>query len=472
MPSQQPALSRRRLLQVVGLGSLAVAAGSGQVMLSPRAATATRATGTAADVIVIGAGAAGLMAARVLHRRGRSVIVLEARDRIGGRLDTSDALGVPVDMGASWLEGTKGNPVTRLADDFAIKRIRVGESLALYSDSHRWSRSQQNRAWRKYRHAFRRALAWGEHIPDADVSLARGFAATGNPIDSLAPGPRWFLRSEIEDEYAADPNRLSLWYFWEDGEFAGRSAMFPGGYVQLAQGLAEGIDVRLSTIVTQVDHGPLGVAVRTAEGVTFSATQAIVTVPIPLLRTMRFDPDLSPRQRTALAALDMGLLNKVALRFHRRAWPHGPDYFGLAGDSFAPVAEWWDLSRVTSKPVLVGLTAGAGADWVETNDDAAVADRVMRDLRHQTNWRLPDPEGVAVKRWRSEPWTRGSYSIRPPGATMADHRRLGESPPGNPVLIAGEATDPVYPSTVHGALRSGRRAAAQILSGLNAQGRP
>lgn len=466
-PRSGSTLGRRDFLKVAGIGAAGVVAGGAWIRSSrsPQTVAAPATIGNSASAIVIGAGAAGLMAARTLQRSGKSVIVLEARDRIGGRMDTSDALGVPIDMGASWLEGARGNPITGLAREFGMKRVRVGEWLALYSDRRRWPNSQQNRAWRTYRSAFRKALAWGERMPDNDVSLARGFAVTGNPVDGMDAGTRWYLRSEVEDEYAAAADQLSLWYFWEDGEFGGQDAMFPNGYVQLADGLAEGLDVRLGAAVTHVDHGASGVQVHAADGTVYTAERAIVTVPIPLLREMSFNPVLSAKQRAALASLGMGLMDKVALRFPKRAWPKGPDYFGLAHNPISPVAEWWNLTRVTGKPVLVGLTAGAGADWVEANDDATVAGRVMKDLRQQTNWRLPDPEGVAIKRWRAEPWTQGSYSIRPPGATMADHRRLGESPPGSPVLIAGEATDPVYPSTVHGALRSGRRAAIQVLSG-------
>ncbi len=147
-----------------------------------------------------------------------------------------------------------------------------------------------------------------------------------------------------------------------------------------------------------------------------------------LARLVWQPPALPAAQRAALGRLGMGTLDKVILRFPKRVWPKG-------------------------------------ADWVERTGNAAVVRKVMRDLRAHTGWKLPGPSAVKIQRWRAYPWTRGSYSIRPPGATMADHNILGQSPGGSRILIGGEATDPAYPSTVHGALRSGAREAARIING-------
>lgn len=178
-------------------------------------------------------------------------------------------------------------------------------------------------------------------MPDNDVSLARGFAVTGNPVDGMDAGTRWYLRSEVEDEYAAAADQLSLWYFWEDGEFGGQDAMFPERVRTTGRRPGRGSRCPAGRRGDTRGSWGLRVQVHAADGTVYTAERAIVTVPIPLLREMSFNPVLSAKQRAALASLGMGLMDKVALRFPKRAWPKGPDYFGLAHNPISPVAEWW-----------------------------------------------------------------------------------------------------------------------------------
>lgn len=433
------------------------------MMPLPWASARARAGGTSADVIVIGAGAAGLMAARQLQDAGRSVIVLDARNRIGGRIYTTTALGVPIDMGASWLEGANGNPVTNLATSFGMPRVGVGEKVALYAKKKRWKRNQVSQARRNFNKWWDQAVNWGERVPDNDVSWARGLRAIGHPLDRMDAGTRWFFRSEMEDEFGAGADELSLWWADEDQVFGGKDYMFPEGYVGIANGLAAGLDIQLNTAVSSVEYGDFGARVAAA-GQTFTGSRAIVTVPLPILQTMSFSPGLPAEQQQAMNRLGMGTLDKVALRFPSVTWPKKPDLFGLATKRVAKVGEWWNMIRVTGQPILVALTAGQGAVWLERRSDSAVIKKVMKDLRKQTGWRLADPVAWDISRWHADPWSQGSYTIRPPGSKMKDHATLGAMPNASPLLIAGEATDPKYPSTVHGALLSGQRAASQILS--------
>lgn len=460
-PHSPDVLTRRQFLTHAASISGAMILGgcaSSSSLSNGQSATAT----DARPVIVVGAGMAGLSAAQELTRAGYKVIVLEARSRVGGRMNTTMTLGVPVDMGASWIEGLSGNPVARMVSELKVTKKIVGESGHVYSRGRRISSAKMRGAATRTDRALSKAASWAETEPNADVTIRQAIQASGGASTLMDPLTAWVYESEIANEYGAGIDRMSAWWWGEDGAFGGDDAMLPGGYSQVARRLAQDLDVRTEVEVVRINHGPSGVEVVTRSGDTLKGRAVIVTIPLPLVRQMDFQPKMSRAWQSAANRLGMGALNKVALRFPRAWWNASDWMFGLTDRSMPVVAEWWNLVEVTGEPVLVGLSGGAGSSFIERSTDARVLRSVLKDLRRHTGITVPNPTHFQVTRWKGDPWAQGSYSMRPPGASMKDHKELGQASGTGTVVIAGEATDSTYPSTVHGALRSGVRAAKEV----------
>nr|WP_279433182.1 NAD(P)/FAD-dependent oxidoreductase [Curtobacterium sp. PhB136] len=421
------------------------------------------------DVIVVGAGVAGLAAARALALAGRDVVVLEARDRIGGRTWTDSALGVPVDLGASWIHGIDGNPLWSLASAFGIDTVEFTVGSFQFDG---------------------RPIAW--HDPSgAPVADPGAFVADLHTVDGLlesivadaAPGTTYaeavatvlaslgwsgaralrvqeYMAHRSEDLCGAPVTDLDA-HGLEEEHVPGDEVVFPGGYGQYAAALADGLDVRTDAVVAVVHQNDERVKVTTTDGSEFCAAEVVVTVPLGVLRAgdVVFDPPLAGPAAGALDRLGMGVYDKVFLRFPEQFWdtwvirqqgPAGVDWHS-----------WYDMSRVTGEPVLAALLGGAGARRIETlTDDEIVAEGVTA-LRRMFGDAVPDPTAFRITRWAADPFARGSYSYLHVGASTDDHDLLGT--PSGRVQLAGEATWGDDPATVHGALNSGLRAASRIL---------
>ena len=293
------------------------------------------------SVIIIGAGVAGLAAAKHLVAAGRDVQVLEARDRIGGRVWTDRSLGVPLDMGASWIHGVRGNPLTDLADELDIKRATTD---------------------------------YGNHIVRD---------AQGRIVDEDDLPEDFEVVTSIEHEYAADHAELSPQADDEGDEFGGGDVLFPSGYSTLIRGLDTGFQVNLGAEVDLVDTTGPTVGVHTADE-TFAAEAVLVTVPLGVLKagTINFVPALSPARLGAIDRLGMGLLNKVSLRFPSVFWDEDADLIGYVGPKRGYFAEWLNIAKYTGEPILVGFNASSAADEIEELSDTEVIAQAMTALRN------------------------------------------------------------------------------------------
>jgi monoamine oxidase len=417
-------------------------------------------------VLVLGAGMAGLSAARHPPPAGADVDVIEARDRIGGRTFTSNLWpDLPLDMGASWIHGTKGNPITALASQIGAKWTATSYQRSLNLDKAGNPTDFLDaavRAKKLVKVARRRA-----DDLDHDVSLQAAIEASPK-WRALSPSDRQLLRlainTRIEHEYSGDWSRLSAWYFDDGDDFPGDEAVLNAGYGPLVTHLANGLNIHLGEAVTAIAPTAKGVEVTT----TFRshiADRVIVTLPLGVLKsgTVRFAEPLKRNRQRAIDGLEMGLLNKCWLRFDRIFWPEDVDWIDYLGPVENLWADWMSGVRSTGKPLLVGFNAAAAADRLETLDDRATVNAAMEALRSMFGTSIPDPIGSQITRWRQDPFSRGAYSFNAVGTGAKDRRALFGPDWDGRLQFAGEAASHDHPGTTHGALMTGLAAAIGVL---------
>jgi len=421
------------------------------------------------SVIVVGAGIAGLAAASRLQSFGYTVIVLEGRDRIGGRIHTDRGWGVPVELGATWVHGMDGNPVMDLAQQWDLETVTTDyENLWLYDTKGVvLEDDDQIELEEQFWEALDEVAELVEQMDqdEADISLQTALDIVLSKWELSAQDRReldYAIASLIEHEYAADSADLSAYYWDEGGEFDGEDCLFSKGYDQLVTAVAEDLDIRLEHPVQTVEYEQTGVRVQCGDA-TFEADYAIVTVPLGVLKAgfVTFSPALPDTKQKAINRLGMGALNKVILRFPKVFWEKSAEVIGYIPKKKGEWVEFFNLYHTTGKPILAGFNAGSYAQTLEDWSDEKIVAAAMQTLRTIYGAKVPDPTHYAITRWGSDPFAHGAYSFLATHATDEDYDLLAE-PVGDRLFFAGEATSRQYAATVHGALLSGWREADRI----------
>lgn len=426
------------------------------------------------DTIVIGAGVSGVTAAKLLRRAGQSVVVLEARGRIGGRTWTDRTDGDPTDRGASWIHGIDDSPVAAATTAFGMRMVEftVGgyqpdnRPIAHYSpDGVRLSDED--------------AAAYVADIRAVNADLV-GVIAASAPGDSYrdvtetvlarqdwsadrAQRVREYVEHRAEEQYGVWIEQMGA-HGLDDDTVNGDEVVFPDGYDQLATHIAEGLDVRLHHVVESVTWSADGVVVRTARGDVFTAASAVVTVPIGVLTSGVFtiDPPLPDTHTGPLSRLKMNAFEKIFLTFPEKFWDDGVYAIRQQG----PEARWWhswyDLSPLHGTPTLLTFAAGPAALQTRGWDADEVVASVMTQLRRLYGDAVPEPTGVKITHWQDDPFSHGAYAYMAIGSLPEEHDQLAV-PIGGVLHLAGEATWSDDPATVQGAMLSGHRAAQNIL---------
>ncbi|CAG1015570.1 polyamine oxidase [Rhizobiaceae bacterium] len=416
---------------------------------------------------VIGAGIAGLACARRLAGAGFETVVLEARDRIGGRILTDRRWsGRPVDLGASWIHGASGNPVTALAREAGARRVATSyeASVAYGPDGGVLDIDADVAGMERLIEEARDAAG----DLDADVSLKEAIEAHPRYHRLDERGLMLLahvVNAQYELEYAGDWSELSAWSLDEDSGFGGADVLFPDGYDVVPAFMARGLDIRLGAAVAAVSTTGKAVTVRLVDGQAVAADHVVVTVPLGVLKEGRiaFAPALPAAHREAIEKLGFGILEKCCLRFGKPFWPRDVDWIEFVSGRRGEWSEWLSLARATGASVLVGFNGGAYGRALGSLDDGAVVDAALKALRAMFGPDVPAPLGSIVTRWAADPFARGAYSFNAVGSDGAMRRALAE-PVDDRLFFAGEATSADYFATTHGAYLSGIAAADAILS--------
>lgn len=295
-----------------------------------------------ARVAIIGAGMAGMTAAADLSADGHDVVVFEARNRLGGRILTDRSLGLPLDLGASWIHGHRRNPLTDMADALDLARTPMGQGF-----------------------------------------IIRGAAGTPIPIRAA---PAW-LEDVITFQHVAGADRADVNLTAYNGQFTypGRDMHVLDGMDALLGALHGRYDIRLGQAIRGIFQDDHGVTLTLANDARETADAVIVTVPLGVLAAgdLAFDPVLPPERRAALSGLRMGLLDKLYLRFEEPFWDAHVDWIatpqnGLPRGQFN---QWLNLIPIFDEPVIMAFNAAGAARSLSVMPDEELLRRAMQTLR-------------------------------------------------------------------------------------------
>jgi monoamine oxidase len=402
------------------------------------------------DVAIIGAGAAGLGAAHALQNSGLSIIVLEARDRVGGRGHTVMAApDIPFDLGCGWLHSADKNSFVEIAQRLNIEIDKTRPPWRQQSFDAGFPPQERT-----------------DFIGALDAFYDRAEAAAKSGRDSAAssvlePGNRWNPMIDAISTYIngceLDQVSISDMDAYEDTEINWRVRR---GYGALMTAYGATCPLAFNTQVTRIDHSGTRVRIETSQG-TLSAGQVIVTVPTNLIadEAIRFHPAL-PAKLEAARGLPLGLADKVMLALDQPEML--PKDGSLRGATMRTAMGTYHL-RPFGQPCIEGFFGGKYAQQLEDAGEGAMAaaaiDEIVALLGNDFRRKL---KPLAASRWAHDPFARGSYSHALPGHAGA--RAVLAAPVDGRLFFAGEATSPNFFSTAHGARDSGERAAGEAVA--------
>uniref|UniRef100_A0A2P2L3F7 Uncharacterized protein MANES_10G050300 n=1 Tax=Rhizophora mucronata TaxID=61149 RepID=A0A2P2L3F7_RHIMU len=443
---------------------------------------------TKSNVIIIGAGFAGLAAARQVMRFGFKVTVLEGRKRAGGRVYTKKMEGggggggnkvsASADLGGSVLTGTLGNPLGILARQLGYPLHKVRDKCPLYGCDGKAVDSDMDM---KVETAFNRLLDKASRLRQlmgevsVDVSLGAALETfrqdCGDAVNKEEMSLFNWHCANLEYANAGLLSKLSLAFWDQDDPYdmGGDHCFVPGGNGRLVQALAENLPILYEKTVNTIRYGSDGVQVIAGNQV-FEGDMALCTVPLGVLKSgsIKFIPELPQRKLDGIKRLGYGLLNKVAMLFPYVFWETDLDTFGHLTNDPSSRGEFflfYSYATVAGGPLLLALVAGEAAHKFESmppTDAVTMVLQILKGIYEPQGITVPEPIQTVCTRWGSDPFTLGSYSNVAVGASGDDYDILAECVGDGKLFFAGEATTRRYPATMHGAFLSGLREAAKM----------
>jgi len=402
------------------------------------------------EIVIVGAGVAGLAAATELTRRGMTAVVLEARDRTGGRLLTihDPRTAVPIELGAEFVHGVHPD-LWKLLREMRVPVIELGgehwtrDSEGFHPANSGWD--EMDRVFEAMSQApeqsfaeFIAGISTAEEIKRSATAYVEGFNAARKEDVSIA----WLNQEEKASEQIGGD----------------RSFRVLAGYDAVGRHLARDLDIRLSTEVREIRWSPGNVFVQTSGG-SIHAAKVIVAVPLPLLRSgrVRITPEPPSLSHTA-NAIATGNALRITFRFAEARWAKATPHMSfIHGDVDFPV--WWTAYPVNT-PVITAWAAGPKADTLAGRPESELKQIAIESLRKLLGEDPGEVEAAWFHDWSRDPLALGAYSyVRTNGLAATEALR---NPVERTIYFAGEALAGGHMGTVHGAIESGIRAAQHV----------
>jgi len=416
------------------------------------------------STIVIGAGVAGLAAAKTLQSEGERVIVLEAKNRIGGRAYTNrDFADIPVEFGAEFIHGDQvatwelikslGLPTLHWTkEDDSLIRLEDGSWLTMAAARISNPDFDITRSW---------------DLPDVEPLPSEDWRAYLRRIGFSRQQLRYVRRSFAnacgENMRFLSARAMLAIIKDKEGESGLGDYRIMCGYDRLVEHLAEGLELHLNDPIMRIRWAVNGgVTVNTLGGESHWADAAVISVPLGVLKAgmISFDPVLPSVKKTALAGLRMGPVIKLIYKFAGPIMP--PEIMALYSRENPPM--WWSPSfgHTTNETIWTAFVSGSWAVDLLALGETGALEHGLKSLKNELGRNDLEVTKSYLVNWPDDPYTRGGYSFVLPGFDGAREQLAAPTPP---LYWAGEATEPEHrAATVHGALLSGKRAAAEVLS--------
>mmetsp|Transcript_53178 Transcript_53178/g.99724 ORF Transcript_53178/g.99724 Transcript_53178/m.99724 type:complete len:478 (+) Transcript_53178:70-1503(+) len=439
---------------------------------------------SAMDVVVVGAGMAGIGAAKKLQDNGHNVTLLEGRSRVGGRVWTTEVLGFPVDLGASWIHGaSSSNPLTSFVTEFNLRTKEDPDEQNCRYDKDGYQYSDRELAqfdnW-----------CWGSNGAASTGTLEASLRSYDPAFYNTVEGEMCLAGRDFNQGSAVDLVSVANEAKSEITETGGAELLFLDGYSTIPdklveQFLADGGTLRTGIAVTHVKYcmeasscqaSVSGIVNETGATMQYDADAVIVAVPLGVLQAKKitFSPELPTSYTAAISRMQFGVVNKAAAVFASDFWSAdcgnelmlAINQVGASIDSRGMFPYFMNTNRVwPGKNALLGFATGRYAIAAEQKSDAEVQADFMARLRQQYP-SAPDPIAFIRTKWGSDPFAHGSYTTPSGINAQGNELRILARAVSVSLTLAGEHTHPIWAATVHGAYQSGLRAADDVITGV------
>ena len=413
------------------------------------------------NVIVIGAGISGLAAASTLKQQGANVIILEAKNYIGGRIKTNRSLGSPFEYGAGWIHGpSKENPIRNLADRSKSSLfVTDDDSCELLNLS---GNDINEKVWDEIEEI------WEEIIYDGIDSDTEGSILDAiNEYDSNIwsdPNIRWVFSAWTEFDYGGPVHEISAGLIKEMSGFPTADVIFKDGYDKIINLLAKNLQIQTDTIVKSVNYSSTNNITVSTTSKNYECDYVICSVPLGVLKfnSIEFNPALPEYKQDSIENVGFGTVTKLALKFTDQFWDSDVQYYYTVAKETGRWPVWMNYRTFSKEKILMGLCMGEYAKKADLMSTEELIEDGLKVLENIWEDDVGEVQNVLRTSWLNDPFTKGAYSFPRVDNSEEDFENLAE-PIDNKLFFCGEHTDLEYLATTHGALFTGIRAAKEVI---------